>query len=490
MNLVSWNCRGLGNPQTVRELRRLVKIKHPHLLFLMETNVSIGRLQNLRIAMGFEGLLSVDPVGRSGGLALFWKGFHLVELLSYSRRHISVFIRNMGSGVPWKFTGFYGHPDPSQRAESWKLLKFLKRAPPSPWLCIGDFNEILYNSEKVGGNPRHAKQMESFREAVQKCNLGNLGFKGQKFTWSNKRENGVFVKERLDRGLASPDWCALFPNAGIEVDVSSCSDHHLLWLRMDQYTHRPQKIFRFEACWNVAKDCEDLIRRVWAEEVSGSNRMNSLEKKLLNCQQALVGWSSNRPGSEHLQLKLLYKRLGQLQKNENPANLEQIAQIRGEINKLLEVEDIIWKQRAKRNWYKLGDRNTQYFHAWANQRRRQNHIGSITDLEGNSWTLQQDIGEAFTRYYQNLFTSEGAAAIEDCISSVQARVPPVMNEMLTEVFTPEEVNQALAQMHPLKSPGPDGFGGCFFQNHWHVVGEEVRQTVLVYLNNEVFDSGY
>jgi hypothetical protein len=157
MNLLSWNCRGLGNPQTVRELRRMVKIKHPHLLFLMETKVSIDRLQNLRIAMGFEGLLSVDPVGRSGGLALFWKGFHLVELLSYSRRHISVSIKNMGSGVPWKFTGFYGHPDPSQRAESWKLLKFLKRAPPSPWLCIGDFNKILDNSEKVGGNPRHAK---------------------------------------------------------------------------------------------------------------------------------------------------------------------------------------------------------------------------------------------------------------------------------------------------------------------------------------------
>jgi len=113
MNLLSWNCRGLGNPQTVRELRRMVKIKHPLLLFLMETKVSIGRLQNLRLAMGFEGLLSVDPVGRSGGLALFWKGFHLVELLSYSRRHISVSIRNMVSGVPWKFTGFYGHLDPA-----------------------------------------------------------------------------------------------------------------------------------------------------------------------------------------------------------------------------------------------------------------------------------------------------------------------------------------------------------------------------------------
>jgi hypothetical protein len=33
----------------------------------------------------------------------------------------------------------------------------------------------------------------------------------------NKREQGIFVKERLDRGLASPEWCSLFPNAGIEV---------------------------------------------------------------------------------------------------------------------------------------------------------------------------------------------------------------------------------------------------------------------------------
>jgi hypothetical protein len=30
MILLSWNCRGLGNPQTVRELRRMVKNKHPH----------------------------------------------------------------------------------------------------------------------------------------------------------------------------------------------------------------------------------------------------------------------------------------------------------------------------------------------------------------------------------------------------------------------------------------------------------------------------
>jgi len=40
-----------------------------------------------------------------------------------------------------------------------------------------------------------------------------------------------------------------------------------------------------------------------------------------------------------------------------------------------------------------------------------------------------------------------------------------MNAGLTRCFTPEEINEALAQMYPLKAPGPDGFGVCFYQQH-------------------------
>ena len=37
MSLLSVNCRGLGNPQTVRELHDLVKHKAPGVVFLIET---------------------------------------------------------------------------------------------------------------------------------------------------------------------------------------------------------------------------------------------------------------------------------------------------------------------------------------------------------------------------------------------------------------------------------------------------------------------
>lgn len=40
---------------------------------------------------------------------------------------------------------------------------------------------------------------------------------------------------------------------------------------------------------------------------------------------------------------------------------------------------------------------------------------------------------------------------------------PEMNAELTPHYTPEEIDAALSQMHPLKAPGPDGYGVCFYQ---------------------------
>jgi exonuclease III len=151
MSIISWNCRGLGNLRSVRELCRLVKQKKPILVFLMETKLRKEKMENVRCKLGFSSMFVVDSVGRSGGLALFWGEETCVTIQNFSQRHINGVIRISDSAMPWKFTGFYGHPDVAKRDEAWALLRYLAHLDPIPWMCIGDFNEIVENSEKWGG---------------------------------------------------------------------------------------------------------------------------------------------------------------------------------------------------------------------------------------------------------------------------------------------------------------------------------------------------
>jgi exonuclease III len=96
MNLLSWNCRRVGSPRRVRDLYQLVKENHPNILFLLETKCQKNKLELLRVKMGYGGLFVVDPVGRSGGLVLFWRDDVNLEIQNFSRRHINSIIKGEG----------------------------------------------------------------------------------------------------------------------------------------------------------------------------------------------------------------------------------------------------------------------------------------------------------------------------------------------------------------------------------------------------------
>ena len=72
MNILSWNCRGLGNLEVVLVLHNLVKSQGPIVLFLMETKLNVRRMELLRVKLRFKYCFSIPSLGRSGGLALLW----------------------------------------------------------------------------------------------------------------------------------------------------------------------------------------------------------------------------------------------------------------------------------------------------------------------------------------------------------------------------------------------------------------------------------
>jgi hypothetical protein len=139
-----------------------------------------------------------------------WSEEIRVTIQNYSCRHINAHIIVGRDGVEWKFSGFYGYLDAAKRKESWALLRHLATLAPISWLCIGDFNEIVNLSEIQRKANRARREMVDFQEALEDCQLYDLGFKGPKYTWNNQREGAAFTKERLDRAMPNIECRAMF----------------------------------------------------------------------------------------------------------------------------------------------------------------------------------------------------------------------------------------------------------------------------------------
>ena len=188
MRALCWNYWGLRTPRSVGALRNLVRRWDPDVIFLSETKKKIAGMKKIKLKLGFVNGLYVQTQGKGGGLALFWKREFNLEIKSYSKFHIDAIVTEEGSGFSWRLTSFYSHPETHRRRESWRFLNTLNNQYWLPWLCFGDFNEILSQEEKSGGALRPQHQIEAFRDTVNKCEFIDLGFSGFNFTWCNQRE--------------------------------------------------------------------------------------------------------------------------------------------------------------------------------------------------------------------------------------------------------------------------------------------------------------
>jgi hypothetical protein len=135
--------RGLGNQLTVYGLLELQRTEDPDILFLSETKLVGREMEFLRWKLNMPNMVVVDSVGRSGGLALFWKREVDVSLRWKGRYHIDVDVTEE-NGTKWRLTGIYGESRVGEKENTCKLLQNLHAQSDLPWMVMGDFNEILF----------------------------------------------------------------------------------------------------------------------------------------------------------------------------------------------------------------------------------------------------------------------------------------------------------------------------------------------------------
>ena len=86
-------------------------------------------------------------------------------------------------------------------------------------------------------------------------------------------------------------------------------------------------------------------------------------------------------------------------------------------------------------------------------------------------------------YFEKIYSTEHPSEYEVQVENVERCITPEMNKYLLEAFGVEEVKYAINQMHPTKSPGPNGMSLLFYQKYWEVVSPYVTKCVLQILNS-------
>ncbi|KAL4281614.1 hypothetical protein GQ457_03G026570 [Hibiscus cannabinus] len=477
MKLISWNVCGLGRSRTVKRLKNALRDVNPSVIFLIETKLQSNKMNKVHSFCGFPNEVEVSQFG--------WKASCNVSLRSFSARHIDVIFEDDSDGIRWRCTGFYGAPEEQNRDESWNLLRQLNDLPELPWLVIGDFNELLFANEKVGGRPRNQRQMINFGRVLSDCSLEDVGYAGPWFTWEKGKFEGTNIRERLDRGVANKNWWNLFPHFHLAHLTHAFSDHCPLLLNTDNRSPSRYRVshFRFEASWLLEESCEEEVRRLW-KQCSGS-----IVQRLRLLSHGLESWFRWVKKERKLTTSDLRKRLQDLNdKFPSDDTLAEICDVKLALNLEADREELYWEQRARANWLRFGDRNTRFFHQHASHRCRKNKIHYL-DAGGEVLAESDEaILKVATDYFHDLFSSSEVSDPSEILAGVDACISADMNRDLLREFSSEEVHQAVRSMGPMKASGEDGLGAVFYQRFWHIIGKDVSDFCIDLLQgNQSFE---
>ncbi|KAK6162838.1 hypothetical protein DH2020_002679 [Rehmannia glutinosa] len=229
-----------------------------------------------------------------------------------------------------------------------------EKSKPSPmqWLMCGDFNEVLYQNEFQGSQPRAYWQMNLFRDTLNPLNMFDLGYEGHQFTWSRLNVSPYTQHARLDRAVSNSLWYDLFLWSRVYHCPSYFSDHSIIHLQIRN--HRPTMdnrnrrcLFRFEAHWIRSKDCKQIIKNHW------EHNPITFPSKIQDCVVGLMNWSRSSNKDLNKQMEDLKKRISALRMVLSLLLLkENILKLQNDLETVLDRIDIKWKQRAKLHWYK------------------------------------------------------------------------------------------------------------------------------------------
>lgn len=399
-----------------------------------------------------------------------------ISLLNEDKSFIAIFI--------------YAPPNYSEKEAFWKELMLFVNSLSTLFIIIGDYNEIGAPHEKIGGAAPNSSRFKRITLLKSNCNILDIPFSGQVYTWRKKVAGENNIWERLDRVMASPTFIEQFPTANIKNHLFTSSDHCQVQLSFTSNTREVKATpFRFEKQWTFRKDFLVLVAKIWNKRLVGSN-MYCFTQKCKLLKNKAKEWSKNKFGKVTDQIRKTDAQLNNIQPKiiDNTASIELISKYNRLLkkrHKLIDFSTTYWQQRSKIKYLKLGDQNNTFFHRAASIRKNRNMIKIYTAQNNSSSQNPNIIRKLVEEDFKDRFKSDENSNFDARIDFqlLDNIITPEDNYELCAQVSDQEIHNAVFQLDPDKSPGPDGYPPLFFQKYWGIIGKSVIRSVKAFFHS-------
>ncbi|PKU62019.1 hypothetical protein MA16_Dca012128 [Dendrobium catenatum] len=347
---IMWNVRGIGGKESKNRVKNLCRIHNIKLLVLSEPMINADKIVETARILGF----SMFFANCSNKLWIFWHNTISLDIIVDHHQVVHCHINVLREGG--------------------------------------------------GGCRPNIKAMEDFNDMINDCNLNDIGFYGNSFTWS--RAN---LFQRPDRFLFNNDWLSHFSTTNVEHLSKTMSDHAPLLLYINVVNQSGSCAFRFFNMWLMHDSFKKVVENNWNAPVYPDNDicgMLRLWSKLTRLKQCLRYWNKFVFKNVFSNITEAESRVDELEGNflNNPSeeNTVKLNNSKNDLFMLHLQEEAFWKQKANAKFVMEGDRNTKFYHAISNKNKNRSKIHKIINSDGTILEEDEKIYKSGVDFFVNM----------------------------------------------------------------------------------------
>lgn len=500
-----WNIRGFNKRSKHDVVKNWIHNKELKFGCLIETRVKENKAKQI-VSSVFNGWSWINnyEFSRKGRIWVMWSPHTRITPVFSSSQIITVSVLLEGEEEEFFCSFVYGENLMEDRKDLWRDIKDHQNSAMfrgKPWIIMGDFNEIIDGEEHSNYQDSGLinEGMRDFEHVIQYCHFMDLGSQGPKFTWCNKRKEGLICK-KLDRFLVNDIWLHKQDKSYGVFEAGGCSDHLRGRFHLQAEAIGKRRPFKFTNAVAEMSEFIKLIEDFWKSNqplFQSTSALFRFSKSLKALKPLIKKLSKEKLGKLSMRVKEAYndlcKHQERLMDDPNLMNIQEELTMEERWLIISAIEEKVLKQRAKLHWLQLGDGNNKVFHNAVKIREARNAIREIRCQSGEVVTTQEGIKNEAEKFFSEFLSFEPPEVQEISVEELQNflsfRCSNEEKSKLIKPVTEEEIKEVVFKMPNNKSPGPDGYTTEFFKASWSVIGKDLVIAIQSFFSKGFLPKG-